>query len=226
MTFQSYKPHTALSRILMLAMLSWGGLTVAQAREVVPAPVPGWEEVVFAGRTSYAMDDSEGCVRATSAGSASGLVYRQTVDVSKQPVLRWQWYADAALVPAQPASERRREGDDFVTRVYVIHEGRFFWQTRAINYVWSRQYPVGSVWPNPFTRNAMMVVVQSGDQAPEGEGPGFGVWHRFERDVAADFRRYHDQQVSRISAVAIMTDTDNTGGAAEACYRLPEFGPP
>ena len=82
--------------------------------------------------------------------------------------------------------------------------------------IWSRQHSVGSHWPNPFTGNAIMVVVQTGDE-------GLDQWHAFERDVAADFRRYHDMQVDKVDAVAVMTDADNSAGKASACYRLPQF---
>jgi len=190
---------------------------IALARDTLPGPVPGWREVVFAGRTLYSLDPAHDCIRAEAHGTASGLV--RQLDAARPPdwLLRWQWRAEAPLVPATDAPEKRRGGDDFLARVYVIHEGRFFWQTRVVNYVWSREQAAGTVWPNPFTGNAIMVAVQSGED-------GLGEWHGFERDVRADFRRYHDIDITGVSAVAIMTDADNTGGEASACYRLPRFG--
>lgn len=123
----------------------------------------------------------------------------------------------AAETPAWPAAdERSKQGDDFLARVYVIKEGWVPWRTRAINYVWSRSHPPGSHWPNPYAGQAEMVVVQGPDGAA-------GPWRGFSRDVAADFKRFHDMEVDSVDAVAIMTDTDNTGVAAEACYELPSF---
>jgi len=194
----------------------------ALARDTLPGPVPGWREVVFEGRTLYSLDSEHDCIRAEARGTASGLVRQLEAADQAGLLLRWQWRAEAPLVPGSEAPgaaalEKRRGGDDFLARVYVIHEGRFFWQTRAVNYVWSREQATGTVWPNPFTGNAIMVAVQSGED-------GLGEWHSFERDVRADFRRYHDIDITGVSAVAIMTDADNTRGQASACYRLPRFG--
>ena len=200
--------------VLMLVMLLSAH---ALARETLPGPVPGWREAVFAGRTLYSVDPEHDCIRAEAQGTASGLIRQLDAADQTSLLLRWQWRAEAPLEPGAAAPEKRRGGDDFLARVYVIHEGRFFWQTRAVNYVWSREQAVGTVWPNPFTDNAIMVAVQQGDA-------GLGEWRSFERDVRADFRRFHDIDITHVSAVAVMTDADNTRGQASACYRLPRFG--
>lgn len=192
--------------LLLLAPAAWG-------ERYRDSPVSGWREVVFDQRTRYRQEDD--CVRAVSEGAASGLIRRVDTDLRKRPVLGWAWRAEQPLRGAQ-APETGKAGDDFLARVYVIHEGFFPWQTRAINYVWSRSQPVGRHWPNPFTGNAVMVAVQSGND-------GLGQWQSFRRNVREDFRRFHDMDIDRVDAVAVMTDTDNTGGVAEACYRLPEF---
>ncbi|MDF1820252.1 MAG: DUF3047 domain-containing protein [Alcanivoracaceae bacterium] len=176
--------------------------------------IPGWQEIVFDGHTDYRREAD--CVRATASDSASGLIREARVSVDDTTQLGWSWRADALPDYAGKVAEKDKDGDDFVARVYVIHEGFFPWQTRAINYVWSQQHAVGSHWPNPFTGNAVMVVVQSGDE-------GLGQWHTFERSVRADFARYHDIAIERIDAIAVMTDADNTDGNASACYRLPSL---
>lgn len=210
--FRVVRPLAACA--LLACLLAPLLATPAQARQTVASPVEGWDEVIFSDRTTYREDPERDCIQAHARGSASGLVREVRAEASATPWLRWAWQAETPLQPGQEAAERSRAGDDFVTRVYVVREGRFFWQTRAINYVWSREHPVGSHWPNPFTRNAIMVVVQSGDE-------GLGTWHEFERNVVEDFRRYHDLDIEEIAAVAVMTDADNTRGEATACYRLP-----
>lgn len=200
-----------MRRLLILVMV----LSVAPpgwAERYRPGPLPGWQEIIFAGHTRYT--PGQDCVQAESRQAASGLIREIDQPLAQAPWLTWQWRADAPLQQGQPAPEKTRAGDDFVARVYVIREGLFPWQTRAINYVWSREHPVGSHWPNPFTGNAMMVVVQSGED-------GLGQWHQFDRDIRADFRRYFSIDVEAVDAVAIMTDTDNSQGRADACYRLP-----
>lgn len=176
-------------------------------------PPRDWRPVAFEGETRYQWTD-DGCWRATARSSASGLAREQVVDLTRTPWLNWRWRA--AETPAWPAAdEQSKQGDDFLARVYVIKKGWVPWRTRAINYVWSRSHPPGSHWPNPYAEQAEMVVVQG----PGGAGP----WRGFSRDVAADFKRFHDLEVETVDAVAIMTDTDNTGVAAEACYELPSF---
>ncbi|MDX1803244.1 MAG: DUF3047 domain-containing protein [Alcanivorax sp.] len=191
--------------LLLLSSSSWANGTDA----MLPS---GWREVVFHGHTRY--QKTAACWQATAHGSASGLVRERSVSLQDRPWLHWQWRA--AQLPTWPdRDERQKDGDDFLARVYVIHKGFFPWQTRAINYVWSRQQPLGRDWPNPFASQAHMVVVQ---------GPGgAGQWHAFSRNVARDFQRYFQLSVNKVQAVAIMTDTDNTGASARACYRLPRF---
>ena len=95
--------------------------------------------------------------------------------------------------------------------MYVVFPGFFFWQTKAINYVWAGRLPKEESFPNPYTRNAMMVVVESGaDKA--------GTWVTEQRDILADYRRLFGGEPRKLGAIAIMTDTDNTGGSATAWY--------
>ena len=198
----------------LLLSLVLGGMPVAHAVDYLPSDIPGWQRIVFAGETRYTKQAD--CIRAEAASSASGLIRETRESLPDDSRLLWSWRADEPLAPGKAAPEQSKAGDDFLARVYVIHEGFFFWQTRAINYVWSREFPVGEHWPNPYTGNAHMVVVQSG-------ADGLGEWRQFERDVRADFKRFHGLEVDRIDAIALMTDADNMEGRASACYRLPRL---
>ena len=186
-----------------------------QAESYQDSPIAGWQEIVFAGHTDYRQQGD--CVLATSQDAASGLIREVDQSLAGGLMLHWRWRADAPLKPGNQAPEKVKAGDDYLARVYVIRKGFFPWQSKAINYVWSRHQPVGSHWPNPFVSSAMMVVVQSGDR-------DLGHWQSFSRDVKADFKRFFDLDVDSVQAVAVMTDTDNTHGQASACYQLPVFG--
>lgn len=201
-----------MQAILMAALLFLVAPLAAQ--EPRGAVVPGWEEVAFTGKTRYRVVGD--CVRADARDSASGLIRKQEVDLTRTPVMSWSWRADALPEPSRNADEKTRGGDDFPARVYVIHKAFLPWNSLGINYVWSRGQPENSHWPNPFTDNARMVVVQSGPD-------GLGEWHDFRRNVREDFKRFFGLELERVHAVAIMTDTDNAGGTATVCYRLPEF---
>lgn len=201
---------TRLTRLVLLCLVTVPGFAGAESWRA--SEIPGWQEIIFDGHTRYR--NGPDCVEAVARDSASGLIREAREPVDAGTRLTWSWKVDALPDYAGKVAEKTKPGDDFAARVYVIHEGFFPWQTRAINYVWSQQHPVASHWPNPFTGNAVMVVVQSGAE-------GLGQWHSFERQVKADFARYHDMDIERIDAIAIMTDADNTDGSASACYRLP-----
>lgn len=201
---------TVAGRIALACLLVMP--TAGMAESYRDSEIPGWQEIIFDGHTTYRREAD--CISARARDSASGLIREARVAVDEDTRLTWSWRAEAVPDYAGKVAEKNKSGDDFVARVYVIHEGFFPWQTRAINYVWSQQHPVAEYWPNPFTGNAVMVVVQSGPD-------GLGQWQTFERSVQADFARYHDLAVDRVDAIAVMTDADNTDGNASACYQLP-----
>jgi hypothetical protein len=65
--------------------------------------------------------------------------------------------------------------------------------------------------PNPYTDRVMMFVVESGTAK-------LNQWMNEERNVYEDYKKAFGEEPPMISAVAIMTDTDNTGETATAHY--------
>lgn len=176
-----------------------------------------WTSLVFSSETRYSPQPH--CVLAEADNSASSLLRNQRVTLANTPWLAWGWRADqAASGQRDGIDEQSRAGDDFRARVYVIYRGGSLARTRALNYVWSAQYPPGSHWPNPYASRSIMVVVQRGAAAPDQ-------WHYFIRDVKADFRRYHGIEIDQVDALAVMTDSDNRGGTVSTCFDLPRFIP-
>ncbi|MBB4265147.1 DUF3047 domain-containing protein [Roseospira visakhapatnamensis] len=183
-----------------------------------PADILRWETEAFVDETAYRLDTVAGrpAVRADCDASASGLYWRKPVDLTKTPILEWSWRVEA--VPDPAASERTKAGDDYVARLYVIHDGGLLpWRTRAVNYVWAAGEPVGADWPNAYAGQAHMVAVASGPPATPG------VWVTQRRDVRADFRRFHDLDLETIDAVALMTDCDDRGDTARAWFGTVRF---
>jgi hypothetical protein len=176
---------------------------------------PEWKEKVFKGRTEYRVA-SEGAghmLRAESRGAASGLILEKEIDLNEFPVLSWRWKVENIL---EKGDARRKEGDDYAARIYVIFPHWFFPKTRSINYIWANKLPQGEIVPNPFTSNAIMVAVESGEEK-------VGEWAAESRDVRADYRAIFGEDPPTAGAVAVMTDTDNTGGSAVAWYDDIEF---
>lgn len=200
---------------LLLALGLLAGAAAAGARVVVGAfgqgDLGGWEEQSFKGRTEYAVTeiDGVGALAAHSRNAASGLYKRTRIDLARTPYLHWSWRIEGTL---GDLDETTRAGDDYAARVYVIVSGGlFFWRTRAVNYVWANRRPEGASWPNAFTANARMIAVRSGDALA-------GRWLAERRDVRADFAALFGEAVRYVDAVAVMTDTDNSGAEARAYY--------
>ena len=170
----------------------------------------GWREKVFKGKTHYQATEKDGlpCIAAVSQASASGLVHEISLDPDAMPILAWQWRVDHVLVKGDAT---RKSGDDYPARVYVVFPSHLFWRTRALNYIWDNRLPKGTIIANAYTKNAMMVVVESGAE-------NTGKWVREERNIREDFIKAFGEPPPRIGAIAIMTDTDDTGETARAWY--------
>jgi hypothetical protein len=84
-------------------------------------------------------------------------------------------------------------------------------KTRSINYIWANRLPEGEFIPNSYYGNAVMLAVESGPEK-------VGLWVDERRDVLADYRTIFGEEPPTAGAIAIMTDTDNTGESAVAYY--------
>ena len=171
-----------------------------------------WQPVEFHQRTDYQITHLNGAnvLRAYSHHAASGLIYRQRIDLHKTPLLHWRWRVEKPLFNE---SEQTRRGDDFAARLYVVVDGGlFFWKTRALNYVWTSHVPTGHLWKNPYAGKAgMMLAVRSNTDTNNR-------WVAETRNVYEDLKRAFGHQIRYIDAIAVMTDTDNTSGTALTYY--------
>ncbi len=170
---------------------------------------PGWKAKSFVGQTAYTPVPAEGLLLAESDATASGLFFEQAVDLRATPWLNWTWKAGNVLANV---NEREKSGDDYPARVYVVAKGGLaFWKTKALSYVWSSAEPEGAMWPSAFTSNARMIAVRSGPAR-------LGELLTERRNVREDWRRAFGEDIETLDAVAIMTDTDNSGQRAKAWY--------
>lgn len=205
-----------LSRLfILLLIMSLAGVHTCLAENrinVLTLPdLSQWEPKEFSGNTVYKVVDNDGkpVIKATSDGAASGLVRHIDIDLTKTPYMNWSWKVDNVL---EGVKETRKSGDDYPARVYVVISGGFFfWRTRALSYVWASGQPKGNVWPSAFTDNATMTAVESGPEK-------VGQWIHEKRNILADIKNLLQLDKTEINAVAIMTDTDNSGQSATAYY--------
>ena len=170
----------------------------------------GWSDKIFSGKTGYSLvnDGGRTVLKAHSKKAASGFIKKVKLDTRKFPLLRWSWKVERTN---SKEDIRIKAGDDFAARVYVIFPRTFFWQMRAINYVWAAKMPKDSHVPSPYTGNAIIVAVESGDESA-------GAWVCEERNIREDYLRFFHEEPPELGGVAIMTDTDNTGEESTAWY--------
>lgn len=197
----------------ILAALAWAAWAGELPALYAPGH-PGWKEKRFVGSTVYTPLPEEKLLLAESEGAASGLFFEQAVDLRATPWLNWSWKVENVL---HGVSERDKAGDDYAARIYVVAKGGLaFWKTRALSYVWASREPEGSMWANAFTANAQMIAVRSGSAE-------LGELIQEKRNVREDWMRAFGEDIDTIDAVAIMTDTDNSGQRARAWYGQPWF---
>lgn len=175
-----------------------------------------WQTRSFKGETQYEIVELEDqqVLQATTRGKASMLFQQQEIDLTKTPYLRWRWRIEK---PYDKLDERTKNGDDYVARVYVLHQHGFTpLESMTVNYVWSSANKIGSNWPNAFTDKAQMLALQSGGQLA-------GEWVVQTRNVVDDFKNLFDVEIESIHGLAVMVDGDNSGNTATAWFDKFEF---
>lgn len=199
---------------VLLAVLS-AAVPLARAEEIPVSRfntegLAGWEAKSFKGLTDYRLvhDAGRTVIKASSHDAASGLIRKIRFQPSKHRYLRWSWKVAGTI---KGGDEKSKQGDDYAARLYVVFTGRYFWQTKAINYIWANKLAKGGTAQNAYSANARMIAVESGNEKA-------GIWLTEERDLLADYRVLFGSDPPEAEALAIMTDTDNTRGSAEAWY--------
>ncbi|MFT2111594.1 DUF3047 domain-containing protein [Marinomonas sp. 2405UD68-3] len=149
-----------------------------------------------------------GALFAKSSASASALFYKEKIDLEDTPWLSWSWRVETFPTVE---NERSKKGDDFASRVHILFNKGTVFSTKGISYVWSQQAEKGDVWENPFAgKKAYMISVESSKNV--------GVWKNVQRNMKQDLKEMFGEDIRYLSAIAIMTDADNSGTQSEALY--------
>jgi hypothetical protein len=142
--------------------------------------------------------------RANNQGVQIGLPHQ--FQPKEFPLLRWRWRV--AQLPAG-ADERSKETNDSAAGVYVVFDSRVM--PRVIKYVWSSTLPVGTRIDNPLYGRAKVVVLQSGQSS-------MGEWRQETVNLYQDYQDLFGSEPGEAHGIAVLTDSDSTGGTAEAYY--------
>lgn len=200
-----------------------GGYGLAAPPTVVPsvsymvidtfdnAKLAGWIERSYNGRTLYKVVDEGGnkMLMAQSVASASALGRITRFDTGQFSTLEWRWRIEDiiengnALVPG---------ANDHAAGVYVLFaRGKLPWQVDVVEYIWANALPRGQLANHPTEKNIRLVALESGRQLARR-------WVSERRNLAEDYRKLFQRDPPRVVAIAIMTDTDQTGANATAYY--------
>lgn len=229
-----------MKSLIMLACLMAACNACAQApvpprfSTAQPGAVPStWQTVLLSSNkqpTEYTMVTDEGIVvlRASAKGSASILAWRTDFDPRAFPMLSWRWKVTQSIAGADT---RTRRSEDSPARLMVSFSGNpasLKASDRAagalaeaisghalpyavLMYIWGEKVPPESTTVSALTSRVRMIAVSSDDE-------GVGRWQSYRRNLAEDYRRVFGEEPGHVTAIELMTDTDNTGGVAETFY--------
>jgi hypothetical protein len=234
-----FRPAVAtLFTALAFAMLA--GCSTAPPALPPAAAAEAWHAVPLPGKreTVYAWTSKEGRAALRAESEASASMWRRQLQVAPTALgtASWAWWVEAAL---PEASVQVAEREDSPARVLFGFGGdvktlpqrtRLLFDLAAaltgeappyatLMYVWDAALPVGTVVINPRTDRIRKIVVDSGASMT-------GRWREHERDLAADFRLAFGEEPGPLLSIAVMTDTDNTGGRARSWYAPVTLKPP
>ena len=149
-------------------------------------------------------------IKAEAEARGSGLGKEVLIDLLKTPFINITWKVEKDL---SGIIENSKKGHDYAARLFVIKKtGSTALSNRAINYVFSSNNEVGKSWPSPYTKKSIDYVLSSTKN-------NLDTWVTVKANVKDDFMKLHGIEVSDISGVAIMTDTDNSKLKAISYYQ-------
>ena len=164
------------------------------------------------GETTWSLDSNENgnFIKAEAEGKGSGLGKEIKIDLLKTPFINITWKVEKDLYGI---IENSKKGHDYAARVFVIKKtGSTRLSNRAINYVFSSNNDVGENWPSPYTKKSIDYVLSSTKN-------NMNTWVTVKANVKEDFLSLLGLELTDISGVAIMTDTDNSKLKAISYYQ-------
>ncbi|MDB5807484.1 MAG: hypothetical protein JWN73_4806 [Betaproteobacteria bacterium] len=199
--------------------------------EVLPGSWQPWTLSKLKKSTAYRMvqDDGKTVISARADASASGLIHPlANLDPNAYGELSWRWKVEDLI---KGADNTRGNREDSPVRLVVTFAGdmekldfgekMFFSQVKAMTgqqmpyatlmYIWENRAKKDLVIANGHTGRIKMVVAESGRDK-------VGRWQEVRRNLVEDYKRAFGEEPGAITAIGIMTDTDNTGEKVHAWY--------
>jgi hypothetical protein len=228
-------------RLLSIILFGLGGLAVtivAVRAEVAPLGFADrqtwkqWRKITFprTPETKYIFEEETQTVCTLAEASASAMAIEFPGTLEEYPLLSWEWQIEGVL---EAGNAEKKEGDDYAARIYVNFErdNRLTWWEEAraslfesfygqeipgqtLAFIWANHMKKGEIISSPYTKHARMVILQNGnDRAGEWVQQEANILHWYHRAFGTT------EQPPPVHSIAIMTDSDNTGETARACFR-------
>jgi len=216
----------------MLLLLAACASPPAPQSPPMPEHLSAWSARSLPGKRltdySFVQRGGRACVLGQAKQSVS--LWRRPLDLAAGQVeqLRFDvWIGEHA----QQATVTAAETDDAPARILLGFdgdEGRLSMGNRmqfelvrtltgeappfaTLMYVWDATAPPETLVVSARSDRIRKIVVGTGRKGPPA-------WHQIQRDVRADYQRAFGEAPARLVSLALMTDADNTGSRAEACY--------
>ncbi len=167
-------------------------------------------------------------LHATAKNSASGIEHPVSVDLREYPVAEWRWKVPRLIDTADNTEPAHADAPARV--IFMFEGGRDrlpaseqlnYDLAKALTgnslpyatlmYIWEPNRSEGEILTHyNSTRVKMVVAANSGRDLTR--------WHQQRVNILEDYRRAFNEEPPRVKAVAIMSDSDNTGTTVEAFY--------
>ena len=229
---ESPSRHGSMPRRRLVVAAAAACVGCATRVEGPAGAISEWRAVPLPGKreTSYTHCEFEGRSAWHAQSKAAASVWRKPVSrvVTPDTHVEFSWWVAGTIVGADLT---RAEVADSPVRVGFAFDGDIarlsmrnrmqFQLVEAITgeappfamlmYVWDNHAEVGSVLRSTRSDRFQKIVLEKGETH-------LRQWRDYRRNLYSDFLQAFHEAPGRLIGIALMTDTDNTGGTAEAWY--------
>jgi hypothetical protein len=204
----------------------------AHAPSTPPTSDEEWQAVLLPGKraTVYCSEMKEGRVAIAARADRSASLWRRSLRVPMRQVgeVEFSWWVSDLVPLANMSDALYSDAPARIVFAFAGDNAQLSPRNRTLfdlahlltgeappyatlMYVWDAHAPVGTVVVNARSDRIRKIVVESGPQ-------NLRRWRSYRRNLADDFRTAFAEEPGALTAVAMMTDADNTQGRAEAWY--------
>lgn len=219
----------------MVFTLFYSAVSILQAEEIFLdeqfVSLERWEPFCFPKieiHSSYSTTNEDGvsCLLAESSNSASAILLKERFNVYDFPNIAWRWKVSNVYKKGDCS---RKEANDYPVRLYVMFQyepGNALFENKvkygiarllygkypphsSLNYIWANKKQSARFIQDPYSSQAILIPVAAGQEK-------VGEWLEHRVDIVRDYRAAFGEDPPSMAALAVMSDSDNTGESAMA----------